>query len=85
MPLSLCNAHLHAGVEVTAPWLSTVRASGMCLHVISEKPADVLEKCATSNTRSFSSFSMYHNTRRRCGVHKFSKTCRSHLYVPGAI
>ena len=28
----------------------------MCHHVISEKPTDVLQKCAISNTRSFKTF-----------------------------
>jgi hypothetical protein len=40
-------------LRLPAPWLSTERASGMRLHVTLEKPADVLQKCATFNTPSF--------------------------------
>ena len=121
-------------LRLPAPWLSTVRTSGMCGHVILGKPTDVLAKCATSNTRSFrtlvniiphgvtsrktlytlnfifnaalywgykETFMTIWTTIRVQGdrmviirgrikedsmrIHKFSRTCRRHLKIPGAI
>lgn len=78
MPLSLRNAHLHAGVEVTSAiavnstgfWdVSPCHLGDTCPHL---REMRYLQNTFLQNS------SKYHTTRRRCGVHKFSKTCRSH-------